>query len=79
MVLLWQLEKAAPVLAGLKQPIVVAKIDADKYRSLANKHEIEYVQKSFLVVCNCFNIDFQCFMMYVLHGNYNDFEWEVKP
>lgn len=36
-----ELEKAAPVLAGLKQPIVVAKLDADKYRSLANKHEID--------------------------------------
>ena len=38
-----QLEKAAPVLARLKQPIVVAKVDADKYRKLASKHDIEYV------------------------------------
>lgn len=38
-----QLDKAAPILAGLKPPIVVAKIDADKYRKLGSKHDIEYV------------------------------------
>lgn len=38
-----QLERAAPVLAGLKQPIAVAKVDADKYKKLASKHDIEYV------------------------------------
>lgn len=38
-----QLDKAAPVLAGLKQPIVVAKVDADKYRKLASKHDVVYV------------------------------------
>lgn len=38
-----QLDKAAPVLAGLKPPIVVAKIDADKYRKLGSKHDIEYL------------------------------------
>ncbi|KZV33089.1 Disulfide isomerase-like protein [Dorcoceras hygrometricum] len=36
-----QLDKAAPLLAGLKKPIVVAKIDAEKYTSLASKHDIE--------------------------------------
>lgn len=36
-----ELDKAAPILAGLKKPIVVAKVDADKYRSLASKHDIE--------------------------------------
>lgn len=36
-----QLDKAAPVLAGLKKPIIVAKVDADKYRKLASKHEVE--------------------------------------
>ncbi|XP_022858165.1 protein disulfide-isomerase 5-2-like [Olea europaea var. sylvestris] len=36
-----ELDKAAPVLAGLKQPIIVAKIDADKYKRLASKHEID--------------------------------------
>lgn len=36
-----ELEKAAPVLARLKQPIVVAKVDADKYRKLASKHDID--------------------------------------
>ncbi|KAL0360097.1 UNVERIFIED_CONTAM: protein disulfide-isomerase 5-2 [Sesamum radiatum] len=35
------LDKAAPILAGLKQPIVVAKLDADKYRKLASKHDID--------------------------------------
>ncbi|KAK6116653.1 hypothetical protein DH2020_049587 [Rehmannia glutinosa] len=38
-----ELDKAAPILAGLKQPIVIAKVDADKYRKLASKHDIEYV------------------------------------
>ncbi|XP_073134082.1 protein disulfide-isomerase 5-2-like isoform X2 [Henckelia pumila] len=36
-----QLDKAAPLLAGLKKPIVVAKVDADKYKSLASKHDID--------------------------------------
>ncbi|KAK4433625.1 protein disulfide-isomerase 5-2 [Sesamum alatum] len=35
-----QLAKAAHILAGLKQPIVVAKVDADKHRELASKHDI---------------------------------------
>ncbi|XP_022866000.1 protein disulfide-isomerase 5-2-like, partial [Olea europaea var. sylvestris] len=35
-----QLDKAAPVLAGLKKPIIVAKVNADKYKRLASKHEI---------------------------------------
>lgn len=38
-----QLDKAAPVLAGLKPPVVVAKVDADKYRKLGSKHGVEYV------------------------------------
>ncbi|KAL8470058.1 hypothetical protein ACS0TY_032795 [Phlomoides rotata] len=38
-----ELEKAAHILAGLKQPIVVAKVDADKYKKLASKHGIKYV------------------------------------
>lgn len=42
-----QLDKAATVLAGLKQPIIVAKIDADKYKRLASKHEIEYAATTF--------------------------------
>ncbi|KAL0351370.1 UNVERIFIED_CONTAM: protein disulfide-isomerase 5-2 [Sesamum calycinum] len=36
-----ELDKAAPILAGLKQPIVVAKVDADKYRKLGSKHDID--------------------------------------
>ncbi|XP_073290125.1 protein disulfide isomerase-like 5-2 [Primulina huaijiensis] len=36
-----ELDKAAPILAGLKKPIVVAKVDADKYKSLASKHDID--------------------------------------
>ncbi|KAL2520111.1 Protein disulfide-isomerase 5-2 [Forsythia ovata] len=36
-----ELDKAAPVLGGLKQPIIVAKIDADRYKRLAFKHEID--------------------------------------
>ncbi|KAJ4701093.1 Disulfide isomerase-like protein [Melia azedarach] len=36
-----QLDEAAPILAALKEPIVIAKIDADKYSRLASKHEID--------------------------------------
>ncbi|XP_057793567.1 protein disulfide isomerase-like 5-2 [Salvia miltiorrhiza] len=36
-----ELDKAAPVLAGLKPPVVVAKVDADKYRKLGSKHDID--------------------------------------
>lgn len=42
-----QLDKAAPVLAGLKKPIIVAKVNADKYKRLASKHEIQYVVAAF--------------------------------
>ncbi|KAL0369182.1 UNVERIFIED_CONTAM: protein disulfide isomerase-like 5-2 [Sesamum calycinum] len=35
-----ELAKAAPILAGVKKPIVVAKVDADKHRELASKHHI---------------------------------------
>jgi len=37
-----QLDAAAPILAELKEPIVIAKVDADKYRRLGDKYEIEY-------------------------------------
>ncbi|XP_047961276.1 protein disulfide isomerase-like 5-2 [Salvia hispanica] len=36
-----ELDKAAPVLAGLKPPVVVAKVDADKYRKLGSKHDVD--------------------------------------
>ncbi|XP_062106074.1 protein disulfide-isomerase 5-2-like isoform X1 [Humulus lupulus] len=36
-----QLDAAAPMLAALKEPIVIAKIDADKYSRLARKHDID--------------------------------------
>ncbi|CAH9124897.1 unnamed protein product [Cuscuta epithymum] len=36
-----ELDKAAPALAELKQPIVIAKVNADKYRSLASKYDID--------------------------------------
>ncbi|GAB2291180.1 Protein disulfide-isomerase 5-2 [Dionaea muscipula] len=36
-----ELDAAAPVLAGLREPIVIAKIDADKYRRLSSKYEID--------------------------------------
>lgn len=35
------LDETAPVLAKLNQPVVIAKLDADKYRKLASKHEID--------------------------------------
>ncbi|KAK1436470.1 hypothetical protein QVD17_02250 [Tagetes erecta] len=36
-----ELDKAAPVLSGLKKPVVVAKIDADKYSRIASKYDID--------------------------------------
>ncbi|GER37815.1 protein disulfide isomerase [Striga asiatica] len=36
-----ELDKAAPVLAGLKEPMVVAKVDADKHKKLASKHNVD--------------------------------------
>ncbi|KAL6998688.1 Protein disulfide-isomerase 5-2 [Sarracenia purpurea var. burkii] len=39
--LFFQLDKAAPVLARLKDPVVIAKVNADKFAHLANKYEID--------------------------------------
>lgn len=39
--LLVQLDEAAPMLAGLSEPIVVAKVNADKYRKLGSKYGVE--------------------------------------
>ncbi|XP_021288800.1 protein disulfide-isomerase 5-2-like [Herrania umbratica] len=36
-----QLDEAAPVLAGLKEPVVIAKLNADKFTRLARKYEID--------------------------------------
>ncbi|KAL6962005.1 Protein disulfide-isomerase 5-2 [Sarracenia purpurea var. burkii] len=36
-----ELDKAAPVLARLKDPVVIAKVNADKFTHLANKYEID--------------------------------------
>ncbi|KAL4559267.1 hypothetical protein LXL04_031404 [Taraxacum kok-saghyz] len=36
-----ELDKAAPMLSGLKDPIVIAKIDADKYHRIAKKYDID--------------------------------------
>ncbi|OVA04064.1 Thioredoxin [Macleaya cordata] len=36
-----ELDAAAPVLAGLEKPIVIAKVNADKFTRLASKYEID--------------------------------------
>ncbi|XP_071737839.1 protein disulfide-isomerase 5-2-like [Rutidosis leptorrhynchoides] len=36
-----ELDKAAPMLSGLKKPVVIAKIDADKYSRVASKYKID--------------------------------------
>ncbi|KAF5818306.1 putative Thioredoxin domain-containing protein [Helianthus annuus] len=36
-----ELDKAAPILSGLKTPVVIAKIDADKYSRIASKYKID--------------------------------------
>ena len=38
---LLQLDEAAPVLAGLSTPIIIAKVNADKYRKLGSKYGVE--------------------------------------
>jgi protein disulfide-isomerase A1 len=40
-VCLLQLDEAAPVLAGLATPIVVAKVNADKYKKLRSRYGVE--------------------------------------
>lgn len=42
-----QLDAAAPVLASLKEPIVIAKVNADKFTRLAVKYDIEYGSLAF--------------------------------
>lgn len=51
-----QLDAAAPILAKLDHPIVVAKINADKYSKLASKYEIEYVD-----IYLFFHLNFTCY------------------
>ena len=41
-IVLLQLDAAAPVLAALKQRIVIAKVNAEKFSRLAEKYEVEY-------------------------------------
>ncbi|KAF3793402.1 disulfide-isomerase 5-2 protein [Nymphaea thermarum] len=36
-----ELDAAAPILAGLERPIAVAKVNADKYRNLASKFDVD--------------------------------------
>ncbi|XVF30022.1 hypothetical protein REPUB_Repub16aG0021500 [Reevesia pubescens] len=36
-----QLDEAAPILAGLKEPIVIAKVNAEKFTRLASKHDVD--------------------------------------
>ncbi|XP_058769962.1 protein disulfide-isomerase 5-2 [Vicia villosa] len=36
-----ELDAAAPVLANLKEPILIAKVDADKHTRLARKHDVD--------------------------------------
>ena len=40
-VVLLQLDEAAVALAGLSTPVVVAKVNADKYRKLGSKYGVE--------------------------------------
>ncbi|KAK4752011.1 hypothetical protein SAY87_020809 [Trapa incisa] len=39
--LLPELNAAAPVLAGFKEPVVIAKVDADKYNRVTSKYDID--------------------------------------
>lgn len=57
-----QLDKAAAILAELKQPVVIAKVDADKYSRVASKHEIEYV--CFIHISYYYNYFVESFSQY---------------
>jgi hypothetical protein len=48
LILILQLDEAASILASLKEPIVIAKVDADKFSSLASKYDIEYASWAFI-------------------------------
>jgi len=37
------LDVVAPVLVNLKKPVVLVKVNADKYTRLAMKHEVKYI------------------------------------
>lgn len=50
LIILLQLDEAAPILASLKEPIVVAKVNADKFTRLAHKYEIEYASGAFISI-----------------------------
>ncbi|KAE8701649.1 Protein disulfide isomerase-like 5-2 [Hibiscus syriacus] len=59
-----QLDEAAPLLAGLKEPIVIAKVNADKYTRLASKYDIvmsnlavKYKKKAWFSVAKDFSDD----------------------
>ncbi|CAL0303076.1 unnamed protein product [Lupinus luteus] len=41
-----ELDAAAPILATLKDPIMIAKVDADKFNRLAKKYDVEYVSEA---------------------------------
>lgn len=45
-----QLDEAAPILASLKEPIVIAKVNADKFTRLARKYDIEYAFWNFIPI-----------------------------
>jgi protein disulfide-isomerase A1 len=37
---------AAPILVDLKKPVVIVKVNADKYTRLTMKHEVKYVSST---------------------------------
>ena len=53
-----QLDAAAPVLATLKEPIVIAKVNADKHTRLAVKYDIEYGSIAFYFHASLKVVDF---------------------
>lgn len=59
-----QLDEAAPILASLKEPIVIAKVNADKYTRLAKKHDIEYASRDFIPIP--FDVNHTCLFFLVV-------------
>lgn len=61
-----QLDEAAPILAKLKEPIVIAKVDADKFSRLASKQEIEYVLFEILLILSSNFVKVYLFFLFLV-------------
>ena len=57
-----QLDIAAPALAALTVPIVIAKVNADKYTRLGSKYDVEYDHCT-IFLCYIFLFPLECYVI----------------